>query len=1170
MKKLQFIIIGLIVLFLSCWDSPTTSDEVEKDSFIAINAVKDSLGNLFSNNFDTSHCAGDSIITYAMSEDFLNFDSIGVFYLDIDQSIKERICIPCTSSIDTVQKIGQLSLHFPGNIPLYYFHISEDTQTTYDTILFVVRGVAPLLSINNSSDTIFSIKELDTLKLEFSVSGAYQSSTPYFLPASNLPTGAQFDTTSGIFTYIPDTSVAQKDSVKSFSNLKITASDNCTPAVNGSFQFYINVLDSTIQEIIDTSNNKPIFEFEKPATSYQISEGQLLLIPFFATDLDNDKISYFISETTIPGTINFDTSSETITWQTGPNDMGLYTIKLAAYDLKDTTTVTIDIAIGNVNLPPKIFIDSVSQNETLYVKENENLSFKVLVTDPNSEDTPILLLPTNLPSQSSFDTITHIFSYTPNLAVSSKDSNKTFSNITFIATDNVDVNGFDTFSINISVIDSNSAPVAFDDFGSIGEDDSLFITPLDNDIDSDGDSLYIKSVSNGLLGSAQIIENSILYTPEKDEFGKDTLTYEVSEINGKTSTAKVFITIEAVNDAPHFTGGGDCSVLEDDGIITINNWAKEINSGAVNESDQTLTFYITVDSDTGSILKNTPHLSSNGVLTFETESEKNGVADLSVQLIDNGDTINGGKSSSSIYNFSITISEVNDAPTFILPDTNFSVVEVNENSSEILLFQIHDVDGASPNLAISNPEQWTTITDEGSGNYTLTITPGYLVASASNPITMKNLIIKAVDQDDTSNYSVHTVKILVNNTVVPPPVFTIKPTNAIVGIGNSYEAEIKATNANNMMSSLSFSLPQGLKYDSIQGKVIGIIERSSHKVADTSFTIEAIATDTFNQSTPYSWDITFKAHEWNFITETLESTQYYHAVDSNRLFKLGGTSWLHSSSDAGLTWDTPLILNGVAGIRDGVIIKNNKIHLTCHDMNDVNATAFYYQIDITSNTFFNKLLNGSHIDIDIARNGTSNTAPYIGIYNIPTDQSIIYDTQVQDSLFEFPTAYGKIFDVEVTPDGNTIFIVTEEGIYRKAYNENTWLNVNSSMSYQYRDFFLECGSDDGSILYLKKEQYTTGQISLYKSTNALTATNVNFSGVAGFAYKIKQILMLSEDMGWIVDVDGNVWFSNDGFLTFSSEIFLDASKVPIKISNIFLAEDGNTLFAQDDSNLFRY
>lgn len=96
---------------------------------------------------------------------------------------------------------------------------------------------------------------------------------------------------------------------------------------------------------------------------------------------------------------------------------------------------------------------------------------------------------------------------------------------------------------------TNAVPVAHDDTATTQEDRAITIDVLANDTDPNGDALTIASASAG-VGAVAISGNKVGYTPKADFNGIDTITYAASDKQGAKSTAKVVVTVSAVNDAP--------------------------------------------------------------------------------------------------------------------------------------------------------------------------------------------------------------------------------------------------------------------------------------------------------------------------------------------------------------------------------------------------------------------------------------------------------------------------------------------------------------------------------------------------------------------------------------------------------------------------------------------
>ena len=122
------------------------------------------------------------------------------------------------------------------------------------------------------------------------------------------------------------------------------------------------------------------------------------------------------------------------------------------------------------------------------------------------------------------------------------------------------------------------------------------------------------------------------------------------------------ITVKPVNDAPTFVKGSDQTILEDAGAQNISGWATAISAGPADESGQALNFLVT---DTNSSLFSTqPAISSDGRLSYTPAANANGSATITVQLHDDGGTVNGGVDTSLAQTFTINVTSVDDVPSF--------------------------------------------------------------------------------------------------------------------------------------------------------------------------------------------------------------------------------------------------------------------------------------------------------------------------------------------------------------------------------------------------------------------------------------------------------------------------------------------------------------------------
>jgi large repetitive protein len=236
-----------------------------------------------------------------------------------------------------------------------------------------------------------------------------------------------------------------------------------------------------------------------------------------------------------------------------------------------------------------------------------------------------------------------------------------------VANGGIDTSVAETFTIAV-----NAAPTATGQSLTTNEDTPLPITLTG--ADDDGDALTFSVATDPAFGSVgapgtvtcdgltpSTCHATVLYTPNLNANGPDPFTFRVNDGTSDSAPSTVNVAVTSVNDAPAFVAGPDQTVPEDVSAQTVTLWSPSISSGATNES-QVLTFSAT--NDNNSLFSAQPALSSAGTLTFTPAANASGSAIVSVTLKDNGGTANGGVDTSSIQTVTITVSSVNDAPSF--------------------------------------------------------------------------------------------------------------------------------------------------------------------------------------------------------------------------------------------------------------------------------------------------------------------------------------------------------------------------------------------------------------------------------------------------------------------------------------------------------------------------
>jgi hypothetical protein len=162
-------------------------------------------------------------------------------------------------------------------------------------------------------------------------------------------------------------------------------------------------------------------------------------------------------------------------------------------------------------------------------------------------------------------------------------------------------------------------------------------------------------------------DGSLVYTSEPGYFGTDAFTYRASLGGAGSADASVVLEVQPVNDSPEFTAGPDQESKRERGHghdegqqedgenreVTVEGWATDLRPGPANESDQALTFLLSVTSGAEALV-GTPTVSSSGTLRF-TPSDRVGTARVEVRLRDDGGTANGGQDTSPAHTLLIVV-----------------------------------------------------------------------------------------------------------------------------------------------------------------------------------------------------------------------------------------------------------------------------------------------------------------------------------------------------------------------------------------------------------------------------------------------------------------------------------------------------------------------------------
>ncbi|HVX64012.1 MAG TPA: Ig-like domain-containing protein [Pirellulales bacterium] len=189
-------------------------------------------------------------------------------------------------------------------------------------------------------------------------------------------------------------------------------------------------------------------------------------------------------------------------------------------------------------------------------------------------------------------------------------------------------------------------------------------------------TFLVTTDNNNLFSTPPAIDpvtGTLTYTPQPFAAGVATVTVKLKDNAGTanggvdTSPPQTFkITVNFVNQAPSFTIGPDQTVNENAPPQTVTNFATNISPGpGAKEVGQALNFIVT--NDNNGLFVSQPTIDPlTGTLRYSLTPHASGTANVTVQLHDNGGTVNGGVDTSAKQVFKIVAGFVNHAPSFVM------------------------------------------------------------------------------------------------------------------------------------------------------------------------------------------------------------------------------------------------------------------------------------------------------------------------------------------------------------------------------------------------------------------------------------------------------------------------------------------------------------------------
>ena len=434
-----------------------------------------------------------------------------------------------------------------------------------ETITLTVTNVnqAPVLeAIGNKSVD-------ENAAITFTLSATDDDGDTLSYSATDIPSGASLDSSSGAFSWNPDYSQAGSY------NVTFSAADPNSGSDSETITITVNdvvINDGTGGEGGDSggggdggsggeggggdggsggggggdSNQAPALAAIGNKT---VAENSTLTFTVSASNNDGDALTY--SASNLPSGAAFNATTRAFSWTPTYSQSGTYTaVQLKVSDGNLTDSEDITIIVDNTNQTPVL---SAIGNKT--VAKKSKLTFTVSASDNDGD--ALTYSANNLPSGATFNAATRAFSWTPDN--SHNGSHTTTFNVT-------DTNsGTDSEAVSITVTSINQPPVlSIIGNKSIAENSSLTFTVSASD--SDGDALTY-SASNLPSGAAfNTATRAFSWTPTYSQSGTYTAARFTVTDGSLTDSEDITITVTNVvnnlNHAPVLAAIGNKTVAK--------------------------------------------------------------------------------------------------------------------------------------------------------------------------------------------------------------------------------------------------------------------------------------------------------------------------------------------------------------------------------------------------------------------------------------------------------------------------------------------------------------------------------------------------------------------------------------------------------------------------------
>ncbi len=228
----------------------------------------------------------------------------------------------------------------------------------------------------------------------------------------------------------------------------------------------------------------------------------------------------------------------------------------------------------------------------------------------------------------------------------------------------------------------------------------------DVDVKANPDATFALENSPPSGMSIDAATGEITWTPTAGQEGTKSIRVRATNILG-SQVQDFDINVSLENEPPTFTIGADQETTEDSDAQTVAAWATDLADG--DGTSQVLTFTVTNNTNEDLFAAGPAVDGATGDLTYTGADDANGTATITIELSDAGGAVSAEQS------FDITITPINDAPTFT---TGADQTAENDAGLTIVQQWATDLDDGDPGASENQTLSFEIVSNNNVGLFT--------------------------------------------------------------------------------------------------------------------------------------------------------------------------------------------------------------------------------------------------------------------------------------------------------------------------------------------------------------------------------------------------------------------------------------------------------------------